>query len=493
MFQNLKRNLNKPGDVNGKSANPNFGKNTDIPILGEEDSIFMEIPKPKAKKTVNLDPNPNSYPSKLPYPERMKVREHDKPSAQHSRFLKMFKQLRLEIGLKEALVEFDKSLTNVKLVAKKTREACGDRYHNCECECYDIIMNKVSRETRRSGKISYPMKLELELTPTRMTLELANRSISHPMGIAEDVVVRVDDDPFSGSTTTHSDDPSPSSSPVKTSDNFVKFADELAPLDSLPGNDDSTLKKDLHEENFQEDVEIKNSNVSDKLVFLNTPLSDKDECFAPEDDNDEIDDFLAIEVSSNLEEGYFDSEGDIAFLDNLLSDDVSHNLDSKVTSDHEPEQNESSITFSPRSDPLHHEFAGEPLTLPARNNLIESLPMSPILVEDSEPTQEEIDILLVPDNLIPPGVEDADSEDEVNESPNLDHQDDPSIPRPPPEPPDIKKCFEPKAGILIIKEFKGVSKSHDFMTSILPTLVSDLPFISSIVSFENEDTIFDLA
>ncbi|GJT15388.1 hypothetical protein Tco_0874094 [Tanacetum coccineum] len=110
------------------------------------------------------------------------------------------------------------------------------------------------------------------------------------------------------------------------------------------------------------------------------------------------------------------------------------------------------------------------------NSVIESLPMSPILVEDSEPTQEEIDILLVPDNLIPPGVEDADSEDEVNESPNLDHQDDPSIPRPPPEPPDIEKCFEPKAGILIIKEFKGVSKSHDFMTSIsTPTLFQIYP------------------
>ncbi|GJW87421.1 reverse transcriptase domain-containing protein [Tanacetum coccineum] len=491
-------------------------------------------------------------------------------------------------------------------------------------ECSAIIMNKVPEKLEDLGKFLIPCalqeldrtnaladsgasinllphsiykKLGLEaLTPTRMTLELANRSISHPMGIAEDIVVRVDgftflanfvvvnfepdprvpiilgrpflrtakalidlyeekltlrvgkdklvyyaekseknkeknfvhaisiidfskDSPFCGSTTNTI---SPSSSPVKTSDNFVKIADELAPLDSLPpGNDDSTLKKDLHEENFQEDVEIKNSNVSDKLVFLNTPLSDKDECFAPEDDNDEIDDFLAIEVSSNLEEGYFDSEGDIAFLDNLLSDDDSHNLDSKVTSDHEPEQNESSITFSPRSDPLHHEFAGEPLTLPARNDrefeeylslmtvlneistsqgnfhqnsVIESLPMSPILVEDSEPTQEEIDILLVPDNLIPPGVEDADSEDEVNESPNLDHQDDPSIPRPPPEPPDIEKCFEPKAGILIIKEFKGVSKSHDFMTSILPilpTLVSDVAFISSIVSFENEDTIFD--
>ncbi|GKB26216.1 reverse transcriptase domain-containing protein [Tanacetum coccineum] len=273
------------------------------------------------------------------------------------------------------------------------------------------------------------------------------------------------DDPFSGSTTTHSDDPSPSSSPVKTSDNFVKFADELAPLNSLPpGNDDSTLKKDLLKRN------------SRKML-----------CFAPEDDNDEIDDFLAMEVSSNLEEGYFDSEGDIAFLDNLLSDDDSHNLDSKVTSDHEPEQNESSITFSPRSDPLHHEFAGEPLTLPARNDREFEEYLS--LMTNSDPLKKD-EILLVP-ILFPPGVEDADSEDEVNESPNLDHQDDPSIPRPPPEPPDIEKCFEPKAGIVIIKEFKGVSKSHDFMTSILPTLVSDLPFISSIVSFENEDTIFD--
>ncbi|GJS75235.1 hypothetical protein Tco_0725116 [Tanacetum coccineum] len=354
------------------------------------------------------------------------------------------------------------------------------------------------------------------------------------------------DDPFSGSTTTHSDDPSPSSSPVKTSDNFEKFADELAPLDSLPpGNDDSTLKKDLHEENFQvysnplfefddnfksssinplfdemeENVEIKNSN---EPVLLNTPLSDKVECFAPEDNNDEIDDFLAMEVSSNLEEGYFDSEGDVVFLDNLLSDD-SHNLASEVISDHEPKQNESSITFSPRSDPIHHEFVGEPLTLPARNDrefkeylslvtvlyeistsqgnvhqnsVIESLPISPIPVEDSEPTQEEIDILLVPDDLIPPGVEDADSEDEVNESPNLDHQDDPSIPRPPPEPPDIKKCFEPEVGILIIKEFKGVSKSHDFMTGILPThttpfrfCIFNLSFV--LLLFENEDTIFD--
>ncbi|GJY81189.1 reverse transcriptase domain-containing protein, partial [Tanacetum coccineum] len=263
------------------------------------------------------------------------------------------------------------------------------------------------------------------LKPTRMTLELANRFVTHPMGIAEDVVGTVDGFTFladfvvvnfepdsrvpiilgrpflrtakalidlyeekltlrveAGSTTNHSNTLPPSSSPVKTSDNLEEFADEL----TLP-------KKVVHEENFQvysnplfefddnftssnvnplfkemvEDVKNENSNVSDsdEPVLLNTPLSDKVESFAPEDDIDEIDAFLAMEVSSNFEEGYFDSEGDVIFLENLLSDDTTHNLAPEVISDHESIHN-TSITFSPRSDPLHHEFVGELLTLSSR-------------------------------------------------------------------------------------------------------------------------------
>ncbi|GKF98799.1 hypothetical protein Tco_0297582, partial [Tanacetum coccineum] len=56
-----------------KVQNPNLENTAHVPSPGGEDSIFIEIPKQKAKKTVNLDPNPNSYQSKLPYPERMKV------------------------------------------------------------------------------------------------------------------------------------------------------------------------------------------------------------------------------------------------------------------------------------------------------------------------------------------------------------------------------------------------------------------------------------
>ncbi|GJS92978.1 hypothetical protein Tco_0799946 [Tanacetum coccineum] len=196
------------------------------------------------------------------------------------------------------------------------------------------------------------------------------------------------------------------------------------------------------------------------------------ECFAPEDDIDEIDAFLAI-------------------------DDTTHNLAPEAISDHEPEQNNTSITFSPRSDPLHHEFAGELITLPLRNDREFEEYLSLMTVLDNEPVKEEIDIFLVPDDLIPTGVENSDSKDEDNELPNLDHQDNPSSPRPPPEPPNVEKCLEPEAGILITKVFKGVSKPHDFNADILPTLptlVSDLTFIlflSSFLSFGSEDTIFD--
>ncbi|GJR37883.1 hypothetical protein Tco_1213567 [Tanacetum coccineum] len=184
-------------------------------------------------------------------------------------------------------------------------------------ECSAVILNKVPEKLKDPGKFLIPQLGLGALKPTRMTLELANRSVTHPMGIAEDVVVRVDgftfladfslgsdelvfyaekseksknkqfahaisvidfskDEPFSGSTTIHSDALPPSSSPVKTSDNLEEFADELTLLDSFPlGNDDSVLKKDM-----VEDVVNENSNVSnsDEPVLLNTPLSDKVEC-----------------------------------------------------------------------------------------------------------------------------------------------------------------------------------------------------------------------
>ncbi|GJR04023.1 hypothetical protein Tco_0527007 [Tanacetum coccineum] len=125
-------------------------------------------------------------------------------------------------------------------------------------------------------------------------------------------------EPFSGITTNYFDALPPSSSPVKTSDNLEEFANELTLL---------------------------------KKSSLSVP--------SPEVDIDEIDAYLFMEVLLILRRVYYDSEGDVIFLENLLSDDTTHNLAPKVISDHEPKQNESSITFSPRSDPLPMDFAGD--------------------------------------------------------------------------------------------------------------------------------------
>ncbi|GKF55821.1 hypothetical protein Tco_0166161, partial [Tanacetum coccineum] len=153
--------------------------------------------------------------------------------------------------------------------------------------------------------------------------------------------------------------------------------------------------------------------------------------------NDEIDAFLAIEVPTYIEEGYYDSKGDVIYLESLLSDDTTHNLSPEVFFDHEPQHN----TFSPKSDPLHHEFTGELITIPPRidrehedyisrmtllcgnsssrlpknsHTIIESLPTSTTLVEDSDSNREEIDIFSRPDDSIPPGIEsDFNSEEDI--------------------------------------------------------------------------------
>nr|GFA37199.1 hypothetical protein [Tanacetum cinerariifolium] len=103
------------------------------------------------------------------------------------------------------------------------------------------------------------------------------------------------------------------------------------------------------------------------------------------------------------------------------------------------------------------------------NTIIETLPTSPIPVEDSDSLREEIDIFTGMDDFMPPGIEsdDYDSEGDIHfleellgndslplpkdELSNFDHHDDPSFLRPLPEPPDVEVFFdfEPNSGELI--------------------------------------------
>ncbi|GJT16072.1 hypothetical protein Tco_0874778 [Tanacetum coccineum] len=131
-------------------------------------------------------------------------------------------------------------------------------------------------------------------------------------------------------------------------------------------DDESLPEEDVQEENFKiysnplfefndeyissdvnplfnevfKDIESEYSYVSnfDEPVLPVTSLPDdnEDECFDPGGDMDEIDAFLGIDVSTDIEDGYHDSEGDILYLESLLIEDTIPNLFLGVFLDHDP-------------------------------------------------------------------------------------------------------------------------------------------------------------
>nr|GFA73979.1 hypothetical protein [Tanacetum cinerariifolium] len=80
-----------------------------------------------------------------------------------------------------------------------------------------------------------------------------------------------------------------------------------------------------------EDIKSKYSYDSNlnELALLVTLLfySNEDECFDPGDDVDEIN---AFDIPLDFEDGYFDSKGDVLYLESFLSDDTTPNLPLKV-------------------------------------------------------------------------------------------------------------------------------------------------------------------
>ncbi|GJV73654.1 hypothetical protein Tco_1493649 [Tanacetum coccineum] len=59
-------------------------------------------------------------------------------------------------------------------------------------------------------------------------------------------------------------------------------------------------------------------------------------CFRTQSDIDEIDAFLDIDVSTDIEDGYHDSKGDIIYLECLLTNDTTYNLPPEVFLDNDP-------------------------------------------------------------------------------------------------------------------------------------------------------------
>ncbi|GJY01788.1 reverse transcriptase domain-containing protein [Tanacetum coccineum] len=221
-------------DIYATSRTYNPGGNT----YQTQDLKKILLQRPNGALPSNTEPNPReqvnsittrigltiaepSIPPHIPYPSRLnKTKLLDKTDVQISKFLKILKQIHFDISLMDALTQIPKFTKVLKdlLKDKDKLEELANTPINVECSA--ILLNKVTEKLEDPGKFLIPCILQdLEvynslvdsgasinlmplsiyeklrvrpLKPTRMTLELANRSVTFPMGIAKDVIIKVE-------------------------------------------------------------------------------------------------------------------------------------------------------------------------------------------------------------------------------------------------------------------------------------------------------------
>nr|GEU75055.1 reverse transcriptase domain-containing protein [Tanacetum cinerariifolium] len=98
----------------------------------------------------------------------------------------IFKDISFEISFVDALILMPKFASTLKALIGNKEKLSEMARTLLNVHCSAVLQNKLPEKLGDPGKLSLP-----DLTPTCMNLELANRSISHPVGVAEDAYVKV--------------------------------------------------------------------------------------------------------------------------------------------------------------------------------------------------------------------------------------------------------------------------------------------------------------
>nr|GEY23116.1 retrovirus-related Pol polyprotein from transposon 17.6 [Tanacetum cinerariifolium] len=127
-------------------------------------------------------PMPNLKPS-IPYPlRRDNERRRDQANEQIEKFYKIFKDMSFEISFTDSLILMPKFSSTLKALIGNKEQLRMD-----ECLALANLGASINLMPLSVWEgLSLP-----ELTPTCMTLELADRSVSKPIGISKDVSVKV--------------------------------------------------------------------------------------------------------------------------------------------------------------------------------------------------------------------------------------------------------------------------------------------------------------
>ncbi|GJY80096.1 reverse transcriptase domain-containing protein [Tanacetum coccineum] len=347
--------------------------------------VQSQVPNSEPVVETVSAPMPNPKPS-IPYPSRRNdEKRREKANDQIEKFYEIFKDLSFKISLADALILMPKFASTLKaLIGNKEKLSEMARTPLNE-HCSAVILNKLPEKLGDPGKFLIPCdfpgmeeclaladlgasinlmplsvwkKLSLpELTPTCMTLELADRSITKPIGIAEDVYLKVGKFKFPADFVVVDFD-ADSRVPLILRRSFLKTKRAL--IDVYEG--ELTLRVGKEAITFNLDQTSRySSNYDDNLVnriviiemscevysqevlsfsdviasgnptpYYDPIVSTSSLTLTPFGDSDflleEVDAFLALEDDPNspeVDDSYYDLEGDILLLESFLNDDPS--------------------------------------------------------------------------------------------------------------------------------------------------------------------------
>nr|GEV02849.1 reverse transcriptase domain-containing protein [Tanacetum cinerariifolium] len=255
----------------------------------------------------------------------------EKATNQMEKFFQIFHDLHFDINFADTLLLMPKFASTIKslLVNKDKLFELAKVPLNENCSA--MLLKKL------------PEKLgDPELTLTRMTLELADRSITHPKGVAEDVFVNVGKFHFLTDFIVVDFEANPIEITLRVNDESITFYLNQTMRYSLTYDDTLVNKVDVIDIACEEFVQYVldfqyNPKSSSPTLVSNDLISESDVSKVPivksssptltpfGESNfflEEIKDFLNDDsIPTKIENSIYDPEGDILFLEKLLNDD----------------------------------------------------------------------------------------------------------------------------------------------------------------------------
>nr|GEW44588.1 hypothetical protein [Tanacetum cinerariifolium] len=295
-------------------------------------STSSELPTDHVSSPVIPEQNP--YQPPIPYPSRLnKEKLQDKADIQIHSFFKMFKKLYFNISLAEALAHMPKFAKMVKDLLSNKEKILEPSNTPLNKNCSAVLLKKLPEKLRDTERFPFHTLSLPELNPTRMTLELATRTVSYPASIVEDVFMQVGKFTFPADFVVVDYDVD-HRVPLILERPFFRTAHAL-----VNHGDDSIHKIDILditcEDHFHEVLNVQKSinpmsgsptPSSDPVVASHSPSLNpfRDIDFILE----EIDAFLVSNdsTSPNIDDGTFDMEGDIRLIETLLNNEILNDL-----------------------------------------------------------------------------------------------------------------------------------------------------------------------